>query len=689
MAKQKPVRQTSVGTQPARPAGSPAHLSGYYGWFLFLFGIALYGNTLSFDYTLDDAIVLYDNEFTTKGIAGIPDLLRYDTFRGFFKVEGKENIVAGGRYRPLTPVMYALEVQLFAPIRRDAAGQPVKDSEGRVVFDPNEGGKRNLVKLVGHLVNVLLYAGSGVVLFLLLRNLLSGHAACRKDTGRATLIAFAASLLFLAHPIHTEVVANIKGRDEIVSLLGGLGALLLSIRSWQDKKTWKSLLAGGLFFAALLSKENAITFLAIVPLAFHCFTDARPGAIGRQSLPFLAAAVLFLVIRGSILGWEGAGAPPRELMNNPFLKLVGNQYVDFSAGEKYATILFTLGKYLLLLFFPYPLSHDYYPRAVDIMGFGDWQVILSALLYLAVGVYALRNLSRRSILSFCALYYLATLSIVSNLVFPIGTNMSERFLYMPSVGFSLLAAYLLLRPGRRTHRAVMAGGGILLLVLSVATVTRNFAWQDNFTLFLTDVATVPDSAKLRNAAGGELVTQSLKPENASRKTEMLQSAAVHLREAIRIHPGYKNAYLLLGNACNYLQSYEASVEAYRQALRLDAGYAEASNNLAITLRDAGRYYGEQKGDLVQALSYLQQAYEMNPEDYETLRLLGVANGIGGNGPAAISYFSLALAQRPDDPDALYNLGSAYINAGQADQGQVHIRRAVEIDPTIEEKRKQR
>jgi tetratricopeptide (TPR) repeat protein len=688
MANQKQLRKTTTGEGAARPAASPAKWTRYYGWFLFLFGTALYVNTLFFDYTLDDAIVIYDNEFTTRGVAGIPDLLRHDTFRGFFKVEGKENIVAGGRYRPLTPVMYALEVQLFAPVRRDATGQVVKDSEGRVIFDPNEGGKRNLVKLVGHLVNVLLYAASGVVLFLLLRDLLARHPSFRKETGRAAPVAFAAALLFLAHPIHTEVVANIKGRDEIVSLLGSITALLLTFRSWRDNKPWKALWAGCLFFTALLSKENAITFLAIVPLTLLCFTDARPGTVVRQSVPYVAVAVLFLLIRGGILGWEGTGTPPRELMNNPFLKLVGNQYVDFTAGEKYATILYTLGKYVLLLLFPYPLSHDYYPRAVDIMGFGDWQVVLSALLYLGMGWFAFRNLPRRSIASFCILYFLATLSIVSNLVFPIGTNMSERFLYLPSVGFALLAAHLFYRLGRG-HRGALAGGGLLLLVLSAATITRNFAWKDNFTLFLKDVSTVPNSAKLRNAAGGELITQSLKPENEARKKDMQRTATEHLQEAIRIHPGYKNAYLLLGNAYNYLQSYESSIQAYRQALRLDPGYGEASNNLAVTLRDAGRYYGEQKGDLSQALAYLRQAYEMKPKDYETLRLLGVANGISGNGAAAISFFTQALASKPDDPDALYNLGSAYLNAGQSEQGMPFIRRAVEMDPEIENKRKQR
>ena len=75
---------------------------------------------------------------------------------------------------------------------------------------------------------------------------------------------------------------------------------------------------------------------------------------------------------------------------------------------------------------------------------------------------------------------------------------------------------------------------------------------------------------------------------------MLNQAIQHLKEALRIHPAYKNAYLLLGNAYNYLQQYENAIEAYKNALALDPDYSEARRNLGITYKDAGKYFGEQK-----------------------------------------------------------------------------------------------
>jgi len=681
MAKRKPKLKSSPSLSSKR------NLLHTYSWGLFALGVLIYANTLFHDYTLDDAIVIYDNEFTTKGLAGIPALLKYDTFRGFFKVEGKEQLVAGGRYRPLTPVMYAAGVQFLSPKKKDSLGQVVKDKDGDTVFDPMAG---SAVKFVGHLVNVLLYGLTGVVLFWLLLRLLTGPAGEWNPRGYASIVALAATLLFVVHPLHTEVVANVKGRDELVSLLGSLAALLVSLHAFYEKKPRLSLAAAGLFFLALLSKENAITFLAVVPLSYYFFTKAKGWKLLVQCLPFLAAAALFLVIRGSVLGWSMGGGLPRELMNNPFLKLAGNQYVDFTAAEKFATIFYTLGKYVQLLLFPVALSHDYYPRAVEIMSFSDWQVILSLLLYAGMGIYALFRLPKKDSVSFGILFYLATLSIASNVVFPIGTNMSERFVYMPSVGFSLVVAVLFYRlaAGKKgLAKPALTAGAVALLLLAGRSVARNFVWKDNFTLFTTDVKTVPGSAKLQNSAGGELITQAVKPENAARKTAMLQEAVQHLTEAIRIHPGYKNAFLLLGNAHNYLQQYELSVQYFGQALRLDSEYTEARTNLGITCREAGRYYGEQKGDVTKALEFLEKACQMRPGEYETLRLLGVAYGISGQGAKAVEFFEKALAAEPQNAGAFYNLGTAYYHQGEIEKANENFQKAKAINPNIEEDRK--
>ncbi len=619
-------------------------------WLIFAVAFLLYGNTLTHEYTQDDAIVIYDNMFTTKGFSGISGILQYDTFYGFFKVEGKDKLVAGGRYRPLTLVMFAVEYALFGES-----------------------------PLVGHLGNVLLYGLLGIVLYLLLIKLFRA----RGDLPSGALIALLTTLFFMAHPIHTEVVANIKGRDEIMTLLGSLAALLFSLKAFQENKNGLNVVAGVIFFLALMAKENAITFLAVVPLTYFVFTEAKFTKIATQTLPFLLGAILFLIIRGQILGGNFGGEVSMELMNNPFLKIENGRWVELAFGEKMATIIFTLGKYVQLLIFPHPLTHDYYPRHINLMNWGDWQVISSILLYVGLGVIGLIGLLKKRLWSYGILYYLITLSVVSNIVFPIGTNMSERFLFMPSVGFCLGVVAFLLSPTTSRGREILERklslvlfiGGIILLLLSAKTIHRNLSWKSNFTLFTTDVEVSRNSAKLRNSAGGELTAEAIKEKNETKRTAMLQEAVGHLQAAIKIHPTYKNAYLLLGNAHNYLKQYDQAIGYYDQALKLDANYTDAFNNRAITYRDAGLFYGQQQGDLPKSIQYLTEAQKALPNDYETVFGLGVAQGMSGNLNQAIDLFKKSTELQPNSAAAWRNLGNAYMNAGDTALGTAALQKA--------------
>lgn len=690
MSKRKKLNPTP---KPATPVVAPPNWLNNRRWhlgFLFVLALGLYANTLEHQFALDDAIVITDNDYTKQGLSGIADLFRYDTFRGFFKVEGKDQLVAGGRYRPLTPAMFAVLVEFF--------------------------GER---PLVFHLLNVLAYALSGMLVYLLVLRLLRS----RKE---ANLVALITAAVFVAHPLHTEVVANIKGLDEIATLFGSLLALHLSVKAHDEKKPFGHWLAAAVFFLALLAKENAITFLAVIPLAYYVFRNASIALSLKRTVPFLAAALAFLTIRFSVLGWS-MGNASRELMNNPFLKLENGVWIDFSASEKLGTIFFTLGKYLQLLLFPHPLTHDYYPRHIDIHHLGQAAVLLSMALYLALLLWSVLAAWRREPLGFAGLYFLATLSIVSNLVFPIGTNMGERFLYMPSLGFCLAIGLLAGRISKKSQRIPLLLGGLALLMLaySVRTVLRNPVWKDDYTLFTTDVEVSKRSAKLRVSAAGKIIERSSLLTDEAQRNAGFHRAEEHLQEALKIHPTYKQAYLLLGNARTYAGNYPEAIQAYEQTLRIDPGSIEANNNIGIALRASnqfeqaitqfnkvlgmrpdyavarqemgvayrewGKYAGEKQGNPQVAIHYLKQAAEWIPNDFTTIRLLGVAHGITEQHELALNYFSKAaeLAQGNEErAGALYDLGSAWHNAGDAQKGQQFHQQALNLDPEILEKRNQ-
>lgn len=616
---------------------------------VFIIGSLVYLNTIFHEFTQDDAIVIYDNMYTTKGLAGIKGLFSKDTFYGFFKEEGKAKVVSGGRYRPFTPAMFAIEYQLA----------------GKSPF-------------LGHLINILIYGFLCMMIFKLLQYLINPE-----NHEKTKWMIFAASILYATHPLHTEVVANIKGRDEIMSMLGSVLSLYFLLKH-HDTKNFKYILAACVsFFIGLLSKENAITFLAIAPLSFYFFRNATISQSLAKSLYLLAPAILFLMIRASILG-NDFGGTPMELMNNPYLRYVDGVYKPIPSGEKFATIMFTLGKYIQLLLFPHPLTHDYYPRYIDIKSFSDIYVIFSLLIYIFLIVISIKGLKTRSIPAFAAAYYLITLSIVSNLIFPIGTNMSERFMFMPSLGFALILAYLL-EKYIYTHlgrNAFLAAVGLVAVLYSIKTMTRNTVWKDDFTLFTTDVKTSVNSAKVLNAAGGALSTTAFKIKDEAKKKEMLTQSLQYLNKAVEIHPQYKNAFLLMGNAHYQLEQYENSITAYRKALEIDPNYKDATANLGVALRDAGKTAGEKQGDLVKAEFYLNEAQKIIPNDTETLRLFGVLNGVKGNHAEAIRYFTKVVELSPENANSYLNLSLAYRHIGDNVTADKHLQKALALDPNI-------
>ena len=620
-------------------------------WFLFALASLLYIQTVSYDYTMDDAIVITDNMFTTEGIKGIPGIFSYDTFYGFFKEAGKGQLVSGGRYRPFTLAMFAVERTLF----------------GSSPF-------------FSHLINVLLFAFTCMLVFRLLKYLFAGVFS----PAAALSISFITALLFTTHPIHSEVVANIKGRDEIMSLLGCMLSLWYAFK-WMDTKKKSYLLISLLsFIMALLSKENAVSMLVWLPGALYIFKKNSMAQSLLRSIPYPAVFILFFLLRGAVLNGGGfSGAASSELLNNPFLKWEDGQMVAFSLGEKMATVFYCLGMYLKLLIFPHPLTHDYYPRQIPIMDFSNNWVIISLVINIFLFAGTIWLALKKHLLGFAGLLYWVALLIVSNLFFPIGTNMGERFVYMSSMGFCMAIGIVLYSffKKKESRMPVYIAAGMALL-LSIKTITRNPAWKNNLTLFETDIKTSANSAKLNNTIGSDYIKMAGAMNDGNEKPELLSRGKQYLQKALTIHPLLKNAWLNMGNAEMYLNNTDSAIAYYNKALAIDPAFKDAKNNLVIAYRSAGRQAGEKEKNLDKSIAFLNKALLLNPGDYETLRLLGVAHGIKGEHTAAIDFFTKALALNKADAEANYNLGVAYQAAGNMEMANLYINKAFQLNPAL-------
>ena len=385
-----------------------------------LFAFVLYANTLRNGFAFDDSVVITGNNFTKEGLKGIPALVTHDLFAGIY---GQSLELSGGRYRPLTLVTHAIEYQLWG--------------------DKHPG--------YDHFINILLYAIAGWVMFITLSRLLKG----------ATVTAFLATLIFIAHPIHTEVVANIKSRDEIICfvfLMLTLNYLLRFIFEGTKKYLGISLLC---YLLSLFTKEHGITFLAIIPLTIYFFTEERTKDIFKRALPYLGIAVFYLLLRSALLH-TGNIKDSTDVMENPFYGV--------PLAEKLATISHILGKYLLLLIFPDPLSSDYSYNAIPYITWSDLNAIIPMLVYLFLGIFAIVTFKQKNIFSYCVLFFLISISIVSNIFFNIGAPMGERFVFLPSFAVCIAAAVLIMKLMKQDEKSQAIVPSKLFLPLAIIAI---------------------------------------------------------------------------------------------------------------------------------------------------------------------------------------------------------------------------
>ncbi len=524
--------------------------------FFFLLAIPLYGNTLGNRYALDDGLFITNNAYTKSGIRGIPNIFSHDSFQGYFGDE-KKNLISGGRYRPLSIATFALEYQV--------AG---------------------LAPRLSHSINLVLYGLTGAFLYLLLVRLLPPDAKTRWWSAPAFLI----TLLFMTHPLHTEVVANIKGRDEILALLFGIAGFHAFLSYCESERGGGilNLVAGGLFvLLGLLAKETVIPFVAIIPLGLWFFRSGHRRRLGVVLGTLVLPAAIYFVARRVFAGPMQI-VRTSELLNDPFAYA--------SLPERVATIFKTVGIYLRLFFFPHPLTHDYYYNQVPITHWGDPASWVPALITLGLAFLAVTGARHKIPFAFGLLLFGITFSIVSNLFFSIGTTMAERFLYIPSLGLAISSVYAV----RFLSEKLMGRTGpriaaVLLLVVSVAfsgkTVLRNPVWKDNLTLFSTDVKTSPRSAKVRSALAATLTDMAEAEKDSTARAQLIDEAIVHLRKAVEIYPAFGASWLDLGNALSQQGKEKAAeaVQCYQRSISLDPDNALAYRNLAIAANQVGDY----------------------------------------------------------------------------------------------------
>jgi len=586
---------------------------------IMLLSFALYHVCIPYGYVLDDLMVITGNKYTKMGFSGIDEILTTESFEGYFGE--KKELVQGNRYRPLSIITFAIEYGIMG----------------------------DLNPTLSHIINIILYGFTCILLMMVLTMLFRNF----KHKYWFMSIPFLASLIFLVHPIHSEAVANIKGRDEIMSMLFSMGALYASLR-YMDRNRWTWLLTALMsYFLGLLSKENAITFVAVIPLTIYFFSETNSKLLKKIILGLLITTFLYLMLRFNTAGIPKFGEASKDVMNNPFLGMTG--------GEKFGSIMYTLGKYIMLMIFPHPLSHDYYPYAIPKVTLINIFSLLSFIGYLAMAFLGFKGLVKKNIYSFSILYYLLTLTIVSNIVINLGTFMNERFIFMASAGYCIALAYFLSEQmptfiKKNGVNISIALASIFVLGYSIKTYVRVPAWKDALSLNKAAVAVSSNSARANSFMSTALFEEFKVTDDKTKKRELIDQAEFYGLKAVEILPDYSNANLMLIGVVTERFKMDRNINDYIKGMRpiilrrpdipfikefseyLKGSYSEELFPFYLSLgKDLLNY---KDGRRNWASQYLQYAYDINPNSKSVNEALALSYELNGN-PNEANRFRIA------------------------------------------------
>lgn len=533
-----------------------------------LAAILVYLNSLANGFAYDDYWIVESREVVHHGLGRLSRLLTIEYWPEGFH---------GGLYRPFTLLTYAVDWRLWG-------GAPFGF----------------------HLTNVLLHAGVTVLVALLLMEFFPWWAA------------LGGGLVFAIHPVHTEAVANVVGRAELLTAAFVLVASWIYVRAGhRGGISWKVTAFITICYGlAMFSKESGVVLPGLLIAADLVLAPRRFDRIRdycRSRLPIFAVLAgtlaLYLTARWQVLGAPLGNVPDRA----------------FGLDDSFPTRLFTMARvwprYLELLLFPTQLSADYSPAVI--LPVEHLTPLGTAGLALVIGLLGLAVVGYRSVpeYGFAVGWFAVAILPVSNLIVVAEIVLAERTLYLPSVAVAVVMALALARATRPTRRWLALGLAAWVLAFSVKTVRRNPVWEST------------------------------------------QSVFEDLR---RHHPESSRLLWEMGKHYTLNGEWERAREWFRKSLEIWPYHAPYLAEFALYLKE--------QGELAEAEERAVAAAELRPDHPDHHSLLAVIRLQRGDAVGALRAVERGLAEAPQDP-VLHTLRADAL-AAQGEYG-----RAVEAQMT--------
>ena len=540
------------------------------------------------EFVYDDILIIRDNPLV-KGTLDVPAIFSSNYW---LLASDKDPL-----YRPLSIISFALEKHFFG-----------------------------LTPVVVHWTNILLNAAIGVLVYILIR-LLFGSVR----------LAFYSGMLFVTMPLHCEVVANGVGRSELLAaffVLSGCITYLNSVRGVSSKhaslekreeiplrkKAVGYALVCIFIFLGLISKESAIMAPALLLLIDLLLVDKdlkTVASLAPRYLIFVAPIVGYLIMRNAVVG------------------LVTPQSHELLSGiepqERVLLSIETMMTYLRQFVFPLGLSADYHDyRNLPRPKLNDPSAAAAALAFVGILFVSMhRYLKGNSLPLFAALWFLIAVLPGSNLLTAIGTVQADRLVYLPSLGFALIGAWLVIASVRIEKSLPLIFINIALFTQVFMTIDRNLDWRNKESLWVSAVKTNPGSADAwRNV--GDVYANYQRYDLAAQA----YGRAAELKEQLGMFN--RPAMLLLAKSYTELGEEKKAISTYKRVL-------EKNPRHLISILSLGQLYLKNAETINQALRIFKQAVELFPQSVHAHAHLAEALKSSGDQVASLSAINTALA----------------------------------------------
>lgn len=494
--------------------------------------------------------------------------------------------------------------------------------------------------LVYRLTNLLMAVITALLVFCLARRVT-----------KSLFPAGVAGMFFAVLPSHSEAVGWIAGRTDVMSCMFALATILVFAAAYdiRPKFSWPLAVTSGLLFlCGLFSKENALTIPALLAGYVWIFGNSmRRNEALKWSVVFLLPLVFFIVMRSRALDVTLA------------------RFLTIELGKRLLGIGMAYAAYMRMMFVPLKVCvvYDVFPIGMKypIIAIAAWSIPIGLA---GIAVWARK---RMPVVSFSALWMLITLLPVTNIIPTGGLVPADRFVFLASVGSSILLGWLAWRMYEYRPQSIRLWKVIITTLICWFTIYCALLTVESNQIYSSNVGWAQAVAAgnrrwLRQCSGYYFW-----------KAGMLKEAVAEYQAAIKYEPDNLTSYLELSAVLRALGRPQDALEVMLLAQERFPPRGRIEYNLGVAYAELG--------DLQQAAAAFARAVEIQPRYWRAWRNLGKANLKLGNYAEAVRAYERAFAITDLGPMSRIELGQAYKALGQTEKAKREFSKAISQDPT--------